>query len=598
MGTPSSNQYFEAIHSGPGTPQDPNLFSAAEIVAGSFDSAAVSTATSKAVSTISAAAPDSTNLSIADSKGVSSGSRASIADSKAVSDSSNISVVDSKVSSGSVNTSIADSKAISSGFFASAPSAIVSTADSKAVSVGTATLSLIPTRSVNVKASPYNAVGDGVTDDLAAITLARTAALLTGAELIFPAGTYGLTDTLNLGFTGLASRAQGTVIFKRLGAIASPVVSLDSGANTLSVLNIKMRGDFRIQGTAFSTKGLYTRGCSHSDVECTVMDGAGMAFHVNWSVCSRFWLTESSNLAAFTNTPTVGLQVDETATGRYTADCEFYVILEAVNGTGLYVKSGSGNTFRGTAEGITGKGIVEDSGCNRNIFEEFDCEGNTVSDAELSGGGTILRNSYMGSASSSPNVLANGNALQVIGGTVRWISLVGNDTLFQGVKLSDNGGLGIQGSGTYRTIGSMLVDVNGVTTSRLADKLGITALPRLTGNGTTHVIGDYVLSAGWGVGSLVRLAAAGAQYGARDTGGSVAIDAAGTPSANPTVTLTFKDGAWAVIPTVTCNRGELTTPTTAFWITTTITATTCVFQFVGLPAAGGTYVLNYSVIGK
>src|SRR4051812_44756520 len=109
MGTPSTNQYFEALWTSDTPTTSPNLFTAAELVAGSFDSAAVSTATSKAVSTINAAAPDSTSISQARSQAVSAASIGSIADSKAVSDSSNISVVESKSSSNSVNISIADS---------------------------------------------------------------------------------------------------------------------------------------------------------------------------------------------------------------------------------------------------------------------------------------------------------------------------------------------------------------------------------------------------------------------------------------------------------------------------------------------------------
>jgi Pectate lyase superfamily protein len=46
------------------------------------------------------------------------------------------------------------------------------------------------TDAINVKNSPYSAVGDGSTDDTSAITAAMTAASALGAPVYFPAGTY------------------------------------------------------------------------------------------------------------------------------------------------------------------------------------------------------------------------------------------------------------------------------------------------------------------------------------------------------------------------------------------------------------------------
>lgn len=51
----------------------------------------------------------------------------------------------------------------------------------------------------NVKAPPYNAKGDGVTDDTAAIQAAITAAQVAGGVVYFPMGTYVLTASLIIG---------------------------------------------------------------------------------------------------------------------------------------------------------------------------------------------------------------------------------------------------------------------------------------------------------------------------------------------------------------------------------------------------------------
>lgn len=58
------------------------------------------------------------------------------------------------------------------------------------LTVGTGSLWLI-----NVKDSPYNAKGDGVTDDTAAILAATTAATAAGQSVYFPAGTFRVTLT-------------------------------------------------------------------------------------------------------------------------------------------------------------------------------------------------------------------------------------------------------------------------------------------------------------------------------------------------------------------------------------------------------------------
>lgn len=146
MAIPSTTQYFEAAWTSATPPTDPSLFTAAEIVAGTLASGAVSTATSAAVSTINAAAPDSVSISQARSQAVSAASIGSIADSKAVSGSLNTSTVDSKTASGSQNTSIADSKAVSVGSAVPVTTAIVysaniSIADSKATSTAAVTQS-------------------------------------------------------------------------------------------------------------------------------------------------------------------------------------------------------------------------------------------------------------------------------------------------------------------------------------------------------------------------------------------------------------------------------------------------------------------------
>lgn len=109
--------------------------------------------------------------------------------------------------------------------------------------------------------------------------------------------------------------------------------------------------------------------------------------------------------------------------------------------------------------------------------------------------------------------------------------------------------------------------------------------------GTALVAGDFALSSGFGatasVGSIT----------ATDVGGVFTVTAAGAGlAANPTVTLTFKDGAWPATPKMplVCRAGgsQRTVPVEVVSISTT----TLVIAFLGTPVAAETYSIRFIVI--
>ena len=111
--------------------------------------------------------------------------------------------------------------------------------------------------------------------------------------------------------------------------------------------------------------------------------------------------------------------------------------------------------------------------------------------------------------------------------------------------------------------------------------------------GTAIVAADYAAHANWGTTPTIAPLA-----GSTDTRGSVTVTAQATTGANPTLTLTFKDGAYAAAPLVVACKGgtAAAAPTTTFWIASS-TTTTAVFTLIGTPTAGNDYVLNYAVLG-
>lgn len=121
-----------------------------------------------------------------------------------------------------------------------------------------------------------------------------------------------------------------------------------------------------------------------------------------------------------------------------------------------------------------------------------------------------------------------------------------------------------------------------------------TTINRLKANrGTALVSGDFALSAGWG--STAALSA----IAGTDTGFTVTVTANGAGiAANPTLTLTYKDGTWTNAPVFTVTRGDGNAPTTGFWIVQAAsTATAAITQFVGLPVAGNAYTIYVIVVG-
>lgn len=88
---------------------------------------------------------------------------------------------------------------------------------------------------INIKASPYNAVGDGSTDDTAAIQ----AALNTGGTIVFPQGNYKTTSTLNLTIPGTivqgASRSATTFLADFRGG---PVIKVSAARCSIKDLAV------------------------------------------------------------------------------------------------------------------------------------------------------------------------------------------------------------------------------------------------------------------------------------------------------------------------------------------------------------------------
>jgi hypothetical protein len=113
---------------------------------------------------------------------------------------------------------------------------------------------------------------------------------------------------------------------------------------------------------------------------------------------------------------------------------------------------------------------------------------------------------------------------------------------------------------------------------------------KLDSPGVQLAVADFALSAGFGTTASLTVAA-----GSTDQRGQIVITSSGTgQGANPTCTLTFRDGQWARTPfAVVCRGGTGSQPTVPFNADVTAAALTLTFQ--GTPVAAQTYTVNWYV---
>ncbi len=141
---------------------------------------------------------------------------------------------------------------------------------------------------------------------------------------------------------------------------------------------------------------------------------------------------------------------------------------------------------------------------------------------------------------------------------------------------------------------SMQIFHTGSSTSKIfaVDSGDNTLIKRVKASqGTALGAGDFALSAGWGT-----TAAVSAVTGT-DQGWNITVTANGTGiAANPTVTLTFKDGTWTNAPICVSKMVGGTGAVTQ--LTEAPAATTNTLTFQGTPVAASTYILASVCMGR
>jgi hypothetical protein len=237
-----------------------------------------------------------------------------------------------------------------------------------------------------VSVMDFGAVGDGVTDDTAALQAARDHIAVTKQKLIFPAGTYLYTTSPNWAINDSYVEADGAVFLRHTGT--GNGINFDAGL-VVTIFNVRFLGNFILQSNAAAQNGYYVRSCHHSRIEGRV-DGCGTTYaglRVDFSVLSEFNVVVSINQSGVWYAgaqPENGLYITRRGTVDATTACTFInPIIEGVSGDGIVLDYASNNTFiGGTSEGNTGLGILATVNSVSNLIESVDFEVNTAGDIE------------------------------------------------------------------------------------------------------------------------------------------------------------------------------------------------------------------------
>lgn len=247
---------------------------------------------------------------------------------------------------------------------------------------------------MNVKGEPYNAVGDGVADDTAAISSALTAAHAANAAVYFPPGTY-LTDPISLtasncpiGIYGqvstLKARATSTSALLTLTNLQTFVVGFFLRDLTLAA-NSKHANFLKIAGGQFyDLHNIYGAGATGDGMVVAGASGSGVYY-------CRF-----SHIRSY-GVPGAGFSVKSTGSANYIASNTWVMCAaEQGSGYGLDIDWASG-CYVGFEAEFNGASAV-------NIDHTFD--------ATFIGG----YSEFNGSPDTSFTLSANSTGVKIIGG--------------------------------------------------------------------------------------------------------------------------------------------------------------------------------------
>lgn len=264
-----------------------------------------------------------------------------------------------------------------------------------------------------VSVKDFGAVGDGTAIDTTAILAAVAFAKANNVELVFPAGTYKYGTPILIDWTGARISFSGKVTLLYTGATAY-AVAIDGGASTGAVFDVHFGvGSPPIIQAVGTTSAMFCRAVGQNsmiELKCTA--ALTRALLVNFAVCASFKVCVSNNVDGYIQVPTNGVQLDPRGPAELVSACDFYFVVEGINGDGVVSTAAVHCNMYGTSEGNTGRGYVESGLSESNVLINMDNEVNGGADYALGGYRTLLLNTLSISSTASAVVTGLRNVLQ------------------------------------------------------------------------------------------------------------------------------------------------------------------------------------------
>lgn len=265
------------------------------------------------------------------------------------------------------------------------------------------------------------------TDDTAAINAAKTASL----NVFWPAGNYIITSTIDLSTNNTKHSSLGGVTMYFFGS--NTAFTFDGG-DTIGYLQGVTFGSreypFTIVGTSNATDLIFARSFLHSNLNIIASECRN-ALLLKFAVLSSFYVECSTNTSGTMHTkPQAAIITDQRGAGEKPSFCDFEIIAEGLSGTGLQLQNVQYCSFTGTSEGNIsgGGGVYEGSGCNNNIFRNFDCESNAGTDWLLDGSRDTLLENCSGNSTTASLILNGTYRTRVTGGIYFVITVIVTST--------------------------------------------------------------------------------------------------------------------------------------------------------------------------
>lgn len=269
----------------------------------------------------------------------------------------------------------------------------------------------------------FGAVGDGSTDDTAAINLAMAQSTIgtsstPGVCIFFPNGIYRITAALSYSHTICAIGSNWRLKYTAGGSIPAILSLIGDPVNAPLSHGTHMEGSVIsnaiLDGQGHAVYGLVLQGVISAQIDqmrVTNVTSAGV--DCNWCQQVTFErLQVSADFEAFSTTPAYGIIIDNISSANILSQAN----IDHVSADGIWLKYALNTLVSGgTSEGNGGWGVRCDSSggggyqCFNNTFIQFDVEANTAGDY-LFGSGSYFNSVFATNSSSLTGITFSGDA--------------------------------------------------------------------------------------------------------------------------------------------------------------------------------------------